>query len=533
MSGFRTQQLVNNFPLWTKARRDPSSMAQRLFGTFSEMLEEQTVTNVKISQDFKLLKHYLGVGRAYSFVLDEDEVYPLNRTSPGVTKYEYPTVVGTLGSTDHTLRRSVEIVEFLHAPPDRLIEVGDISYSSTLCWSSASPYSVTSPPEPERLCVVVQNSTFYSRPGSRTQDREYTGRHVVQIAGTDENDQPMREYIRILDDGTFYTRNIFKTVTEVVLEGFNGDTTVSWFSQQNPFEVDPYRAAVFDDFEGQLRLSLSNQLVDAVTYSYVEYSSERLKLGHQYRRPSIVAPDNTEILAEVALLDSSGDPYTAVDLAINHETSKLYVLDAQGRLHVYDHELSTFGYVETADVETARTHLELVPLRHRAKFGDTEYMYTDFCRNRNGISRVQIKRMAPDGTVEYLQSDKSTWAAGAAWIVAPNPGAERAEHTWNDFRFSTEYSQLGQWEYSCTTQTAHDITVSTTAVMASALTAERTIDTGVTSPTGLQFSKEGYVAVADATEVHLFEEAADVWLADVRLGQVILRSQYDQVEVSY
>lgn len=532
MSGFRTQQIANSFPLWTKARRDPSSVAQRFFGTFSEMLEEQTITSVNVSQDFRLLKKYLGVGRIWAFGLSDEDLYPKTSTSPGVSKYSYPTVVGTDSNVDYTCSRVAEVVEFLHAPPDRLLEVTDFSYSTFQVWNSNSPHVTTDPPKPERLCIVVENSTFYSR-SNATQDREYTGRHVVQVAGTDENDRKCREYIRILDDGVFYTRNIFKTVTEIVLEGFDGDTIVSWFAQQNAFETDPYRSAVFDDFEGQLRLSLSTQVVDSITYSYVEYSSERLKLGEEYRRPSIVAPDNTEILAEVVLLDSSGDPYTAIDLAINHETSKLYVLDAQGRLHVYDHELSTFDYVESADVETPRTHLELVPLRHRVKFGDAEFVYTDFVRNRNGIVKIQIKRLAPDATIEYLQTDKTTWGTTAAWIVAPNPDAQRAENTWNDFRFSTEYDQVGQWEYSCTTVTSRDTTTSTTAVLASRLVAQRTIDTTVLNPIGMSFSKEGYVAVADATKVYLFEEVADVWLADVRLGQVLLRSQYSQVEVSY
>lgn len=531
--GFRTQRMANDFPLWSKVRKDPSSMGQRLFSTFSEMLEDHTISAIKISQDFRLLKWYLGVGRVWGFILDEDDVFPTSETSFGVSKYSYPTIVGTLNGVDYTCARSTEIVEFMNAAPDRLVSQGQSSYSTLICWTSASPYSVVDPPWPERLCITVQGSTFYSRPNNRVQDLAYTGRHVVQIAGTDENDVPIREYVEVLDDGVYYTRNIFKTVAEVVLEGFDGSTVVSWFPEQNPHEIDPYRSAVFDDFEGQLKLSLSSQVVGASTYSYVEYSSDRLKLGEQYRRPSIEAPDNTEILAEVVLLDSSGDPYTAVDLAINHETSRLYILDDQGRLHVYDHELSAFDYVEEADVETARTHLELVPLRHRSKYGDAEYIYTDFVRNRNGIDRIQIKRIAPDGTTEYLQADKSTWSAGAAWIAAPNPNAERPEHTWSDFRFSTTYNQLGQWEYSCTTVSARDTTVYTTAVMASYLQALRTIDTNVGSPTGLSFSKEGYVAITDGSDVHWFEEAFDVWLADVRLGQVLMRSQYDQVEVAY
>jgi hypothetical protein len=531
--GFSTQRMANAFPLWAKIRRDPSSVGQRLFSAFAEMTDEHHITSIKIGQDAHLLKHYLGVGACWGFSLDDEDVYPLNETSPGVTKYTYPTVVGTVDDVDYTCARAVEIIEFLSAPPDRLISQGSAAYSSLVCWSSSSPYTFVDPPWPERLCVLVENSTFYAR-NSKYQDRQYSGRHTVIVTGTDENDVPISEYVMVPDDGTYYTRNIFKTVSDVVFEGFDGDCTISWFAKQNPWEVDPYRVAVLDDFEGQLRLSLSTQVVDSITYSYVEYSSSRLKLGEEYRRPSIEAPDNTEILAEVVLLDSSGDPYTAVDLAINHETSKLYVLDAQGRLHVYDHELSAFEVNDDADVATARTHLELVPLRHRAKYGDTEYIYTDFQRNRFPIAKVQIKRIAPDGTTEYLQTDKSTWSASSAWIVAPNAGAKVSpEKTWSDFRFATTYNQVGQWEYSCTTVTSRDTTTATTAVLASYMEAERSLDTEVVDPEGLMFSQEGYVAVCDATDVHWFSEASDTWLADVRLGQVLLRSQYDQVEVSY
>ena len=258
-----------------------------------------------------------------------------------------------------------------------------------------------------------------------------------------------------------------------------------------------------------------------------------MKLGEEYRRPSIETPDNTEILAEVVLLDSSDNPYVAVDLAINHETSKLYVLDAQGRLHVYDHELSSFEYSEAADVETARTYLELIPLRHRARYGNTEYLYTDFARNRHDITKIQIKRIAPDGVTSYLQADKSTWGLGSAWILAPNTNASSPEFSWQDFRFATEYDQLGQWHFSCITKTPNTSTTSTTAVLVGSMSAERTLATEVGSPTGLAFSQDGYVAVCSSTDVYWFQEVADVWLADVRLGQVLLRAQYDQVEVSY
>jgi len=408
---FRTQRLANSFPLWSKLRKDASSVGQRLLSVFAEMSAEQTVTAVKLSEDLHLLKHYMGVGTVYTIILDDDDAYPSDMTSPGVRKFVYPDLVGTDDGTDYALTRVEDLITFLNTPPDRLEAEGEQAHSGYQVWSSATPFTYAAMPWPERLHIAVENSTFYSRP-SRVQDLAYTGRHVVQIVGTDENDISIREYVEIRDDGYFRTRNIFKTVSEVITEGFDGTCVIRWCPYQHGWEVDPYRQAVFDDFEGQLRLSLSSQVVDAVTYSYVEFSSSRLKLGEQYRRPEIESPSNAEILAEAVLLDSSGNPYTVVDLAINHQTSRLYTLDDQGSVHVYDHELSSFEDAATADTETTRTYLELVPLRHRAKFGETEYVYTDFARNRFPITKIEIKRTAPDGTVEYLQSDRSTWAAG-------------------------------------------------------------------------------------------------------------------------
>lgn len=528
---FRTQRLANSFPLWSKLRRDSSSTGQKLFSVFAELTAEQTINAVKLSEDLHLLKNYLGVGSISSVVLDDDDLFPSSTTSPGVRKFTYPVVQGTLGADVYTLERQEDIITFLNTPPTRLVAQGDGAYTSHIVWESTSPYTYSELPWPERIYISVEDSTFYAR-RSKVQDREYTGRHVVQIAGTDENNIPIREYVEIRDDGYFRTRNIFKTVSEVISEGFDGTCTLRWFPDQQGWRVDPYRQAVFDDFEGQLRLSIAQKVIDSVTYSYVEYSSSRLKLGQQYRRKEIEAPSNTEILAEVVLLNASGNPYTAVDLAINYQTSRLYVLDDQGSVHVYDHELSPFENI-ASDVETTRTYMELIPLRHYAKFGDTEYLYTDFARNRFGINKIEVKRTSPSGVVEYLQTDKTSWAGAQAFIASKTPDERMPEDTWQDFRFQTKYDELGQWEYALTTHTFQDVTVFVTSVMVSKLTALSSLDTGVASTQSLAFSKEDYIAVTDGSRVYWFSEASDTWLADVRLGQVLMRSQYDQVEVTY
>lgn len=530
---FRTQRLANAFPLWSKLRSDPSSFGHRFLDTFASVIAEQSITNVKLSMDNHLLKPYLGIGYLYSVVLSDDDAFPQAETSLGVLQYSYPTVVGTVDSVDYTLDRYEDLFEMLSAAPDRVSLVESRPYTSLFCWQSSSPYVFSDPPWPERLSIEVSGSTFFSKP-SKVYDREYSGMHAVHVFGTDQNDISISELVEVRDDGVYRTRNIFKTVEDISIEGFDGSVSVRWFPEALSQEPDPYRIAVFDDFEGQLLLSLSSQVVDSVTYSYVVYSSNRLKNGNDYRRPQIESPGNNEVLAETVLLDSSGSPYVAVDLAINHQSSKLYVLDDSGFVHVYDHELSPFSVFSSTESETMSTYIELTPLRHRAKFGDSEYLYTDFKRNRLNISSIQIKRRAPDGTVEYLQADRSTWAAGAASISAPVlTGLTTPEASWQDFRFSTTYNQVGQWEYVLTTKTAVDTTVYVTAVMASSMAAESSVDMSVSTPAGLSFSQEGYISISDGSEVHFYEEFVDGWIADTRLGQILMRSDYTSVEVTY
>jgi hypothetical protein len=119
--GFKTQRMANAFPSWTKLRKDPSSVGQKMFSVFSEMLEEHLITSVKLREDQHLLKNHLGVGSIYGISLDDADLYPTSGTDFGVTKYTFPTVVGTASSVPYTCTRAIELVEFLNAPPDRLV----------------------------------------------------------------------------------------------------------------------------------------------------------------------------------------------------------------------------------------------------------------------------------------------------------------------------------------------------------------------------------------------------------------------------
>jgi hypothetical protein len=524
----RTQRLANAFPLWSKARRDSSSLAQKTLSTFAESLEEASITNVRVSNEFHLLKPYLGVGAIYNILLDEDDLFPTESSTLGASTYVYPDVVGTIGATDYTLERSTEIVGFLNALPDRITLKDTRAYSSLSCWSSSSPYTYTSPPWAERLCIVVSGSTFYSRI-SRYSDREYTGKHVIQLIGKDENDISIREYVSVTDDGVYYTKNIFKDLEDVFYEGFDGTISIKWFPKQNSFETDMYRVIVFDDFEDALALSIEN----TDSKGYLVYQGDRFKRGEEYRRGDSDTLDNTERLAEIALLNSSSIAIQVVDFVLDLQTARLYVLDTSNYVHVYEHDLPVFKTTTYTMSETAASYVELLPNRSRAKFNETEYIYTSFSRTREKINAIQIKRIAPDGTVRYLQSDKSTWSSGEAWIESINKSIIDPINSWDDFRFSTQYNQYGQWEYSCTTKSLSGQKVSTTSVLVGSLVAKKSFNTGLSGLNGIAFDANGFLSLCSSSNVYRFNCFSDVWLADTRNNQIFLRTEYDSVEVTY
>lgn len=529
---FRTQYLANAFPVWTKIHKDRSSLGQRLFETFAEMSTEQTITAIKILNDEHLLKQYLGVGCVYNAILNEEDEYPYEVNSSGVTQYSYPTVVGKDSYGTHTLERIEDLITFLNVPPDRLSLIDTNAFTSYIVWDSSAITTYVNPPWPERLFISVLNSTFYTN-RTEERDRAYSGLHKIQVIGTDENDLNIREYIQVDDDGYFFTKNIFKTVTNISYEGFNGQIIVKWFPVTPNYIVDPFRTAVISDATGPLHIALNTMTVSAVNYSYLSFTLPIILLGQLYRRPELTDVFADEAIGDIVLLDANELPFTAVDMCINYQTAKLYVLDNTGRVHIYEHDLPSFTQSDYADTETCRNYMELIPLRSFVKLGDTELLFTDFKRYRANIIKIVIKRTAPDGTVNYLQSDKITWGASIAYIVASDTDAELPENSWQDFSFTTAYDQLGQWEYTLTCYSSIDTTIATTAVLVGSLIAERSIETAISNPEAICIDKNDYVSISANNNIYSFQELYDVWIADVISNQVIMRTEYDSVEVKY
>lgn len=510
-------------------RRDPSSMGQRFFSVFADYFDFASAELVKIKSEFDLLKWALGVDAIYRVDLDLEDHLAFTTTIGGGQVWTYHTsVAGThdvLGSL--ALTRVDSFAELLWGVPDR-IEAGATTtvanyqiYNSTTDVINDIAYS-------ERLIVVIENSTNYRK---RTQysDPLFSGRYLLVIEGRDINDLEVTEYMNVRDDGVYQTTNIFKSLTSVIAEGFDGDVNI-YLANATAHIVDPYRIAALDSFEGPLHLSLSNVAGGGGT-AYLTHFTDRFKLGRNYRRGSTPITDNTETSWEQALLDSSSTSFTAVDIAIHPDSTRLYCIDDTGFIHVYNHKVTPFTPASATD-PTREASIVLQPLLHYAQIDETFKIFTWHQQLRSAVIGVTIRRVDPAGLVEYLQADKTTWAIATYEFLSGSPLDDLPENTWQDFGFDVTFDQLGKWEFYCTTRTKESTLVSYSAVLADSLVARFSVDSGVAVPTSIYFSETGELCVSDATTVYRFTEHKDCYFANEPSQSLMIRENYTDVVVT-
>lgn len=509
---FYTQRLSNRFPLWTKIRRDPSAFGSRLLSTFAEGIENQNITSQKLVNEFSISKLALGRSFLYELLLEADDILEPVSTGTGFT-WEYPTIQGTIGVSNFTLTRAIDLTSLLQAPPTRLVESWTSPKVNRLIWQSTDFTTYNIYPYTERLYISVQDSTVYTNK-TKEQDRSTSGYSSIFINGFDKYYNKISETINIVDDGVYFSELAYKEVYSVITEGFDGTTKI-YAGAENGEMPDPYRLLIFDDLEGPLLLSLDN--------NFITFSTNRIKAGKFYRRPGIEIVENKEALGSFLLVNEEAEEYTANCFTVSANNSYLYVASSDGMIYVYDHSLPEFPSLTTE--ESLNTYVEIQPLQHYAAYSSNNYLWTRFARIRHPIAYIQIYRLRPDGIKEFLQSDKTTWSILEAKIKLGEG------ETWKDFRFDTLYNQIGIWEYVCVTKTDVDTTQYVTAVNCGALLPIGSVDSGVIDASLIYFNYDGELVI-EADQIYTFREAFDQYIIDERLGRVWLSDNYDFVEIS-
>lgn len=531
---FKTQRLANKFPVWTKIRRDPSSLGQRFLSGFADYLDFETSETIKFREEFRLLKRQVGLPSLWTIRL-ADEFITRTTTKGGGITYNYPITVTadhpTLGAT--VLSRDEYLEELLFGVPDRIVVKDTRSYTTLTVWDSSTPGTFNTIDNPERLWIDITNSTKYS---NVLLEPSFSGTHHIRLEGYDEHFNDLEEILRIRDDGVYITRNVFRELTNVFYEGFDGGIIVKAGGVTLSYEEDPFRLAVMEDLEGPLKMTVEVKDVGGTDYSILRYFTDRLKRGRDYRDGVSSVMTNDETMSHQVLLDSGGMAIEIVDFAVSPDDTRLYAIDNAGFLHVFEHGPSEFS--PPAEASSRETFITARVVAPRIEFGVTTKVFTWLQRPHKRIAKVQIKRITPSLTTEYLQANL-TWS-GTPHFFPGDPTQGLAPATWDDKSFEVTFDETGQWDFYITTvvgeqpfETKDNTSVSHTATLVDSVNALVSIDTGVASPTGLFFGKEGNPIIVDATNLYLLDLKKDSYFADVERQQLLTREQYNSVDVEF
>jgi len=478
--------------------------------------------------EMDLLKPHLGRGVAWKAQLEGDDQMPVEITTGGDRVWTYPTtVVGTHATGDQTLVRVDDIEALLWSPPDAVGLVETIATANLLIWTSAAPSVFNTMSYPERLQVVVENSTdFFGR--GQYKNLEASGRHLIQFQGKDINGIDFIEQMEIRDDGVYRTRTIVSELTAINSDGFDGDVLCYLNTPTTATRklTDMYHLGVSEDTEGPLQLFLASDTLS--------YSVQQILSGVNYRTGGAEIIDNDELIWKQALADTGGTAETGfVDLVVNAETSRLYALKDDGTVLVYDHGITPFDPpASTTQTATLNTYIEINPLRSWASFNETMKLYTWHRHPRFPVVYIEVMRRSPAGIEEYLQADKTTWAAGVYQHLGSGTENVLAEDSWIDLTFDSAFDEYGQWEFYCMTRTTGGNSTTYTGVMVDKLTAVATLATAVGTPTGIYFSENGQLCVTDASNVYRFDEYGHFYYANGAGQQLLFREEYTNVEVT-
>jgi hypothetical protein len=518
-----------------KIRIDPSSAGQRLFSCYADFFDSLQADKVMLSKMFKLFSERLSFGEVYWVNLEEVDFFKRNKWND----FTYPEIEGVLADGSNVeVSRVEDSSQFTAGPPTRIESKGSEEIVSVL-WSSSSPNFYGNIVNSCRLGITVTGSDHYKR---RSNDRGFPGYHLIEVRGLDENNNYITESIFIRDDGSFKTKKIFKSITSIKHDGFNGSILVFAEEMFLTSLLDPFHTGVTVDKQRPLYLRGFQESSGLVG---IELLVRQFLNGRSYRflnnLEAYEENDLEEVLDNQIMIDESGTPYSVVDYTISPIDARIWCLSADGRIHIHDNSIVEFEI--PPEKEDSTSALDLIPDVRRIAYNEDVYLYTFFRALRGPLKEYKIRRIDPDGIENYLQSDKVTWAATPHSFSGNWEQATLPEDTHDTMRFYSTIDKLGEWHFYCDAtlliRGSSGITETTRAgVLCSSNTAIRSYSTGLTNVAKLYFSKQNHLTVvtdlnSSTCVENYYKLYNDVYMPDVRNNRILLREPYEDIEVNY
>jgi hypothetical protein len=443
---FVGQSIRNNFPLWSKIRRDDSSVGAIIFDNLGQILEEARFDLFK--KDYQANSFSLNPvcepENMFVFSLSESNEFnlyqDLNRA------YEFLIATGIKDNIEYELENLFSYSELALALPTRITlkDYSNKSYSLVTIEknedSSVQHRFVENTfylnDEPRRLYINIFDSTNYE---ISTYDENLYDKRYITIRGTDLFGKRIEETININRDGFYKTSNIFRTIEKLEEDilmnisggeaiecyGFDGEVEILRFPLQvenKKYEqlllvkkVDEINSgSSLEENIAEFRLSGTNtlQYIFNVYRNAEEYLNKRNEPLKEYFE---------QVLLEQNLLDANEEEIEIQDFAFDYARNRLLCIDSLGVLHWYKLERNMFS--RPIIERTKKSNITFESEKQQVVLGETLPMFVSLERAKGNVEKVLIAKQKPsfqnrividenDEVVnnfnfEYLQEDLS------------------------------------------------------------------------------------------------------------------------------
>ena len=450
---FLGQSIRNNFPLWSKIRKDDSSIGAITFDVFGEHFEEIRVEILRRSEQEQVMrgKSVFEPGFLYTFYLNESLEFSLYQDEN--REFKSLSATATKGAEEYELRSLFSYSDLCKSYPTRYeveLVTEEDHYLLTTVEKSNVDFAREKTEEfffekyPGRIYINVFDSEEYE---ISTYNENMSDNKYVVLRGKNIFNKRVEEKITIENDLFYESKNIFKSLenleedsekniaggSSISCYGFDGTVEILKYPLQPQKKVFPFKILIKknDDLNYKESLeenigyfSLKNNEESESTYTKLQYIFHSYEFAKDYlnARTNVGKDFFEQILLEQNILNENLEEVFVEDFTFDYLRNKLVTIDASGKVSWYEVKPNHFFRPEIE--RTKRTNITFESEKQRVSLNETLQMYFSLERAKGTISQVLIARKSPsqkrevvdanqelirDFNFDYLQEDL-TWS---------------------------------------------------------------------------------------------------------------------------
>lgn len=451
---FLGQSIRNTFPLWSKIRKDDSSIGAIIFDELGKALEETRVSVFRRGIQSKVL--------AGSAIMEPEKLHVFNLLdSPTFAEYIdenrlYTSLSASakIGQTDIALTNIYSYSDLCQAFATRsslMEELNHYDYQVAMLTTAREDSTVYEfYKKPNHIYINVYGSTHYN---VSMYDENFKDTYYVILRGTDIFNKKIEEKIHVNNDGLFKSKNIYRTLQPLEIDiennisggasieayGFDGTLEVLRYPLQVAKKLFPLKVLVKKNDELNFNSSLEENFgffeltartledgsTTATKLSYIfhayenafEYLNTQNEMSKDFFEQSILEQD---------VLNADLTQKIIQDFTFDDVRNSLVTLDSEGTLDWYQLNRTTFERPEYERTKTINITLEAD--KQQVLLEESLSLHVSMERAKGNIEYVIIARQKPS-------MRKQTYDSNNALITTFNFEYLQEDYSWSDQKY--------------------------------------------------------------------------------------------------